>query len=180
MVSNGFKYVQLDSNGFNWAQSGLNGFKWAQEKLRCAGKHATHKHITFIFISTVHCSVDIWQFFPSLRFNVKSILVIFKALKTANFNLNYLFEQLWILIFWVVLLMFQIWIFSKSQNSKPPELLKCQFLTLWNQPKLISCKIWVTEKFSQCRKMINSVSPKNYSSNQRFSKTVIFTKKVWK
>ena len=40
---------------------------------------------------------------------------------------------------------FQIWNFHKNQYSKPPKLFKWQFLTFWNQPKLITRKIWVAE-----------------------------------
>ena len=36
---------------------------------------------------------------------------------------------------------FQVWNFSKNQHSKPLRLLKWQFLTIWNQSKLISRKI---------------------------------------
>ena len=39
-----------------------------------------------------------------------------------------------------------MWNFSKNQNSKPPKLLKQQFLTFWSQPKLISLKFIVARK----------------------------------
>ena len=42
-------------------------------------------------------------------------------------------------IFWNVW-HFQVCSFSKNQNSKPPKLLKRQFVNFWNQPQLISCK----------------------------------------
>ena len=41
---------------------------------------------------------------------------------------------------------FQVWNFSKNQYAKPPKWLKWQFLTLWNQLKLIWRKIRVAGK----------------------------------
>ena len=56
------------------------------------------------------------------------------------------FEQLWISIFfenWH----FQVCNISKNENLEPSKLLKRQFLTFRNQPKLISRKFRVAEKW---------------------------------
>jgi len=66
-------------------------------------------------------------------FYVKSMLVILKPKKLPFWQ----FEQLWTLNFWNFW-HFQVWNFSKNKNSKPSKWLKWQFLTFWNQPKLIS------------------------------------------
>ena len=69
------------------------------------------------------------RFFKWNQFWSKTaILIIWAAL---DFKIFWKFWQL------------QVWNFSKSQNSKPPKLLEWQFLTFWNQPKLISHKIRV-------------------------------------
>ena len=51
----------------------------------------------------------------------------------------------WISNFWNIW-NFQLSNFSTNQSSKPLKLLKRQFLTFWNQPKLISRKIRVAGK----------------------------------
>ena len=47
---------------------------------------------------------------------------------------------------------FKCEIFQNNQNSKPSELLKLQFLIVWNQPKLISRKISLNSQLG-CRRL---------------------------
>ena len=80
-----------------------------------------------------------FMIFLPTRFYVKSIMVILNPPKTAILTnwaaLN--FDSFW---------HFQVWNFSKNQYAKPPKWLKWQFLTLWNQLKLIWRKIRVAGK----------------------------------
>ena len=72
-----------------------------------------------------------FRIFLLLRFYVKSILIILKSQKLPFMP----FEQPWILNFrnfWH----FQVWIFSKNQNSKPSKLLKQQFFDLLKSAKI--------------------------------------------
>ena len=58
---------------------------------------------------------------------------------------NYHFDHFSSSEFWIFedFWHFQVWNFSKDQNTTPLKLLKRQFLTSWNQLKLISRKIRV-------------------------------------
>ena len=116
----------MGSNGLKLAQISSNGFKWAQGNSDVQGNRTRNRFGTF----------------PSLGFYVKSILVISKSKDQPYWP----FEQLWILNF-LNFWQFPVWNFFKHQNSKPPKLLKLQFLTVWNMPKLISRKIRVVGKF---------------------------------
>ena len=55
------------------------------------------------------------------------------------------YDQVWFLNFWIFLTFLSVK-FPISQNSKPPKLLKWQFLALWIQPKLISRQISMAGK----------------------------------
>ena len=84
-----------------------------------------------------------FRIYLPLEFYVKSVLVILKPQKVpflANWaGLKFGFLE-------TVCRHFQVWNFSKHQNSNPPKLLKRQFLTFRNQLKLISRKIRLAGK----------------------------------
>ena len=78
--------------------------------------------------------------------------------------------QLWIFDIFI----FQLWNFSRNHKSKPSKVLKWQFLTFWNQPKLISRNTRVA------RKSLNFhivVSPQSKCSI-RLSRSVILCKTI--
>ena len=82
-----------------------------------------------------------FRIFLLLRFYVKSISVILKPLN-CHFDHLSCCEFCILGNFWH----FHVWNVSKNQESKLQKLLKRQFLTFWNHPKLISRKIRVAEK----------------------------------
>ena len=90
-------------------------------------------------------NLQCWNFriFLPLRFYAKSILVILRPQKLP------FWLTIWVALnftFYGNILHFHAWNFSKNQNWKHPRLLKVQFLTFWNQPKLISRKIREAQK----------------------------------
>ena len=74
------------------------------------------------------CFSDLtWNWFWYFEAPKIAILTIWAAL-------NFAFLQIW---------SFQSLKFFQKSNSKPPKLVKWQFLSFWNQPKLIARKIRV-------------------------------------
>ena len=74
---------------------------------------------------------------------------------------------------------FQVWIFVKNQNSKPPKLLKLQFLTFWNLPKLISRKVIVAGKLLHFHTMPLKWQGVGGSTPQFESMSFFSCQKVW-
>ena len=92
---------------------------------------------TWVAYSRIQC--ENFKTFMRFRFYVKSNLIILSP-KNYHFD-HFSSSEFWIVFedFWH----FQVCNFSKNQNSTPLKLLKQQFLTSWNQLKLISRKIRV-------------------------------------
>ena len=94
---------------------------------------------------TVQSHLGMFRIFPPFRFYVKSILVILKPILTIWAALNIEFLGTFDIFKSEILLKIKI---------QSLQIVKGHFLTLWNQPKLISCKIRV----GQCGKTRNSLS----------------------
>ena len=127
----------------NWGKGIAKYYEfWALLTFLWAGAEG-EKFQLFSKLKWVSYRVETSGFFCTLQFYVKSILVDFRRSKTAIFTIlatmNLSFKKL---------LQSKMWYFQKSQLSKPPNMLKWQFLSLWNQSKLIAHKILSGRKIS--------------------------------
>ena len=82
-------------------------------------------------------------------------------LREINFNwfqrVKNCIQYFWILIFGQFLI-FSNMEFPKNQDSKPPKWIKWQFLTFWNQPKLISRKMTVAGKLPNFHNVVKKLT----------------------
>ena len=92
----------------------------------------TFPHCQSVEISGFFCHSDLtWTWFWSL-WSPKKCHVDY--LSSSEF---WIFGNFW---------HFQVWIFSKYQNSNPPKWLKWYFLIFWNPTKFMLCKFIVAWK----------------------------------
>ena len=86
----------------------------------------------------------------SHKFQIHMYILYAVTLVLRKINFEWFYKSLKICVlpirsseFWNLV---NFWHFPKTQNSIPQKLLKWHFFTIWNQPKLVSRKTWVTAK----------------------------------